>query len=119
MCFRMANCTSASVPMNTSIANSSLPSREQAERTFMKCYQSTVYSLMWPVLYYQPDKSYLVNDFGQYHTNFSPTLATYIFRSFSIKQEPLSWVLHSNATQKTNWLIIQAQTRPNLKMKKY
>ena len=67
--FQMADCRPASVPMNPGVANSLLPSNNQADRATMKWYQSAISSLMWPAVHTQPDISYSVEVLSRYCTN--------------------------------------------------
>ena len=69
--------------MNSSVANSLLPSDQPADRATIKWHQSTIGSLLWPAIYTRPDNSYSVGVLSRYYANPCPincNLVTQIFR---------------------------------------
>ncbi len=70
--FQMTDCKPVSVPMNPGVANSLIPSDQQADRATIKCYQSAIGSLMWPAVNTRPDISYSVVVISRYCANPGP-----------------------------------------------
>ena len=80
--FQMADCKPASVPMNPGVANSLLPSDQQADRATIKWYQSAIGSLMWPAVHTPPDISYSVGVFSRYCANPGPIHCNLVVQIF-------------------------------------
>lgn len=81
--FQMANCKPASIPMNPGVANSLLPSEQQADQAIIKWYQSAIGSLIRPAVHTRPDISYSVGVLSRYCANPGPihcNLVIHIFR---------------------------------------
>ena len=98
--FQMTDCKPVSVPMNPGVANSLLPSDQQADRATIKWYQSAIGSLIWPAVHTRPDISYSTGVFSRYYVNLSPincNLVTQIFR-YSAGALELGITFRSDAT---------------------
>ena len=80
--FQMADCKPASVPMNPGVANSLLPSDNQADRATIKWYQSAIGSLMWPAVHTRPDISYSVGVLSRYCANPGPIHCNLVIQIF-------------------------------------
>ncbi len=67
--FQMTDCKPVSDLMNPSVANSPLPSDQQADWATIKCYQSAIVFLIWPAVHTRPSISYSVGVPNQYFAN--------------------------------------------------
>ncbi len=98
--FQMTDCKTVSVPMNPGVANSLIPSDQQADRATIKCYQSAISSLMWPAVHTRLNISYSVRVLSRYCANPGPihcNLVTQIFRYLAGTLE-LGMIFKSDAT---------------------
>ncbi len=80
---QMTDCKPVSVPIDSGVANSLLPSDQQVDQATTKWYQSAISSLMWATVHTRPDISYSVGVLSRYCANPGPincNLVTQIFR---------------------------------------
>lgn len=78
----MADCQPASVCMNPGVANSLLASEQQSDQATIKCYQSTIDSLMSPAVHTQPDICYSVRVVSRYCAKPGPIHCSLVVQIF-------------------------------------
>ncbi len=78
----MIKCKLISIPIDPRVTNFLLSYDKNADNKTIKCYQSAIRSLIWPVIYTCPDIPYLVGILSWYCSNPRSTYCNLVIQIF-------------------------------------